>query len=280
MDAERNGEKLSKNYSETSLHREDFDEQGYLLFDSEVPLSILDGIVSDLHGKFDSTEPLDVSFRDPGRIQDAWKISSNVRKLSLAPKILQILRAFYQREPLPFQTLNFPRGTEQAIHSDTVHFNSIPSGYMCGVWVALEEIDMNNGPLVYYPGSHKFPEMNEKELNRASNLQAPGSSLLSKIFMAWRKEPPVQPEQRYAAYERFIHKQIEDSGLQPRYGVMKKGQALVWSANLLHGGATHLDKNRSRNSQVTHYFFEGCKYYTPLLSRPGKLQMRTPEWIR
>ncbi len=30
---------------------------------------------------------------------------------------------------------------------------------MCGVWVALEDIDMDCGPLVYYPGSHKLPEV-------------------------------------------------------------------------------------------------------------------------
>ena len=33
----------------------------------------------------------------------------------------------------------------------------MPEGFMCGVWVALEDMDMENGPLVYYPGSHKLP---------------------------------------------------------------------------------------------------------------------------
>lgn len=27
---------------------------------------------------------------------------------------------------------------------------------MCGVWVALEQIDEDNGPLVYFPGSHQW----------------------------------------------------------------------------------------------------------------------------
>jgi ectoine hydroxylase-related dioxygenase (phytanoyl-CoA dioxygenase family) len=35
---------------------------------------------------------------------------------------------------------------------------------MCGVWVALEDIDMGNGPLIYYPGSHRVPEVTMKEL--------------------------------------------------------------------------------------------------------------------
>ena len=32
--------------------------------------------------------------------------------------------------------------------------------------------------------------------------------------------------------------------------------------------------------QVTHYFFENCKYYTPMHSTPGKLAYRKPEWIK
>ena len=61
--------------------------------------------------------------------------------------------SFYGREPLPFQTLNFRVGTQQEPHSDAFHFNSDPPGFMCGVWVALEDIDEASGPLVYFPGS-------------------------------------------------------------------------------------------------------------------------------
>lgn len=46
----------------------------------------------------------------------------------------------------------------------TIHFNSIPSSYMCGAWVALEDINMDNGPVVYYPGSHKLPEITPKDV--------------------------------------------------------------------------------------------------------------------
>jgi ectoine hydroxylase-related dioxygenase (phytanoyl-CoA dioxygenase family) len=29
---------------------------------------------------------------------------------------------------------------------------------MCGVWVALEDVDAGNGPLFYYPGSQRLPD--------------------------------------------------------------------------------------------------------------------------
>ncbi len=46
------------------------------------------------------------------------------------------------------------------------------------------------------------------------------------------------------------------------FGTIKQGQALIWYANLLHGGAAQTDLSRSRHSQVTHYYFENCTYYT------------------
>ena len=47
---------------------------------------------------------------------------------------------------------------------------------------------------------------------------------------------------------------------------IKKGQAMVWAANLLHGGEKINTPGASRHSQVTHFYFEDCIYYTPRLS--------------
>jgi ectoine hydroxylase-related dioxygenase (phytanoyl-CoA dioxygenase family) len=55
--------------------------------------------------------------------------------------VLGLLGVLYGREPRPFQTLNFKVGTQQRPHSDQVDFNTEPPGLMCGVWVAMEDID-------------------------------------------------------------------------------------------------------------------------------------------
>lgn len=126
-----------------------FARDGFLVFDPEIEnLDILsEKLVTDLAPRYP----------ERGRIQDAWAYSSQVRALAVAPRVLDILRVLYNREPIPFQTLNFPRGTQQATHSDCIHFSSVPERFMCGVWVALEDIDADNGPLHYYPGSHRLP---------------------------------------------------------------------------------------------------------------------------
>lgn len=62
--------------------------------------------------------------------------------------------------------------------------------------------------------------------------------------------------------------------------MIEKGQAVIWAANLLHGGAPQKDRERTRHSQVTHYFFEGCKNFAPLLSSPSRRFYIRPTWIR
>jgi ectoine hydroxylase-related dioxygenase (phytanoyl-CoA dioxygenase family) len=239
------------------VQRDRFERDGYLVIEEPVADgALLDAIVDGLDHRYG--KPLHerdgvVYYRN--RIQDAWKIDDRVKALALAPPVLALLEDLYGRRPLPFQTLNFRIGTQQKAHSDALHFNSEPEGFMCGVWVALEDVDLDNGPVVFYPGSHKLPFM----LMADAGLE-PG-------------------EESYGSYEEHIARLIERERLEPRHGTMRKGQALVWAANLLHGGAPQPDRARSRHSQVTHYFFEGCRYWAPMTSSGDDIRWREPHWI-
>jgi hypothetical protein len=48
---------------------------------------------------------------------------------------------------------------------------------------------------------------------------------------------------------------------------------------MLHGGSKQLDRGRTRHSQVTHFFFEGCTYYAPRYTKGADLHMLHPVWI-
>jgi ectoine hydroxylase-related dioxygenase (phytanoyl-CoA dioxygenase family) len=243
--------------SVSEQQRAKFARDGYLILESSEWFDDKpDSIVSALEGLYGPTRHEDGVVFAPRRIIDAWKINTDVKALALDERILAVLEGLYGKRPLPFQTLNFRVGTEQAAHSDTLHFNSMPAGFMCGVWIALEDIDRENGPLVYYPGSHKLPEVTMKDVG----LQA-------------RQED-------YPEYERYLEDLIRSEELEPEYATIDKGQALIWASNLMHGGSPQEDKSRTRFSQVTHYFFEGCKYYTPMLTDDEKTWWRNPEWIR
>ncbi|HET7593579.1 MAG TPA: phytanoyl-CoA dioxygenase family protein [Rhodanobacteraceae bacterium] len=192
------------------------------------------------------------------RIQDAWTFHPDVRALAVNKHILELLSLLYGRSAWPFQTLNFPVGTQQPRHTDAVHFHSMPERFMCGVWVALEDVELDSGPLIYYPGSHKLPIYDNDQLGvEAADLNPhPGQRLYQPLWDAL----------------------VAKHGLQPQRFAARKGQALVWTANLLHGGARHDDRSRTRWSQVTHYYFDDCVYYTPMHSNPaaGRIDRRWP----
>jgi Phytanoyl-CoA dioxygenase (PhyH) len=190
------------------------------------------------------------------RLQHAWRFDEDVRAIAVNPKILKILADLYGRKPWPFTTLNFPVGTQQHFHSDCVHFSSIPERIMCGVWVALEDVSDGAGPLEYYPGSHKWPII----YNDKIGVRVTGS------------DRHTSQELYHDLWEALVEKK----GIAPQYFCPRKGEALIWAANLLHGGSRQRDPTVTRWSQVTHYYFENCCYIKPMHSDPliGKLCIR------
>lgn len=217
----------------------DYREKGYLIRDFDLSDSELDeaaAFTRSIRGE---------------RIQDAWLINHAVRGLAASKAIMSFLDRLYRRSSFPFQTLNFARGSRQASHSDAFHFNSRPAGFMCGVWIALEDIHADSGPLHYYPGSHRLPVLTNADL--AANQEKVG-------------------------YEALVAAVVEREGLQQETALVRRGQAFIWAANLLHGGTPIRDPGRTRLSQVTHYYFHGCSYFTPMDSDEpgGKVFWREP----
>lgn len=222
-----------------------FAENGYAIFNPQLDESLIDALNNSMAPHFGKIAG------DDKRIQDAWTYNDHVRKVAVSHTVLDKLRLLYRREPIPFQTLNFPVGTQQKTHSDMVHFNSIPQRFMCGVWVALEDITNDNGPLHYYPQSHKLPfyDMIDLGVKASDNIET------KKAIMAYAVD-----------YTNFIQEIIQALALKKQTLTIKKGQAMIWSANLLHGGEMINTPGATRHSQVTHYYFEDCIYYVPRLS--------------
>ena len=208
-------------------------------------------LVDQLRGDLEPLVDLDVLAQGslpPLRFQDAWLHQGieRVRQLACHPEILAALRVLYGRDPFPFQTLNFPNGTAQHFHSDAVHFHSLPHGFMCGIWVALEDIKEDAGPLLYYPGSHREPYLRARDLG------------ISQEDLKTEQAPQK-------LFEPHWRELVQRKGYREEVFLARKGEVLIWQANLLHGGSAVGNKRRSRWSQVSHYYFRGCGYTTPLL---------------
>ena len=195
---------------------------------------------------------------DVGRVQDAWYRSKAVRKLATLPGMRRLLHRAYGRDPFPFQTLNFRMGSQQGMHADTIHFHSVPERFMCGVWIALEDVRPNAGPLAYLKGSHKAPVLTMRD--------------------AGVNSPTPTYEDYVSTYAPRFEQILGAGGYVLDWGLIRKGWALVWAANLAHGGAPIRDHGMTRRSLVVHNFFEDCIYYTPMHSdeASGHLQVRLP----
>ena len=114
----------------------EFKERGVVKVDFDLDSKLLETIVAKVEPLYHG-ESKDAAVR----FQDAWKRVDEVRQLATHAGVTAALKQLFGRKALAFQTLNFPIGTAQSAHSDTLHFNCEPSGYMVGVWVALEKID-------------------------------------------------------------------------------------------------------------------------------------------
>jgi len=115
---------------------ETYENDGYLIVKSIIDNNTIDKIVNEIYEK----QPEN---KNSSRITDAWKQHDIIGYLAFNKKIIDILTHLYKRKPIPFQTLNFYVGTEQKLHSDQIHFCSFPLNFMCGVWVALEDISID-----------------------------------------------------------------------------------------------------------------------------------------
>jgi len=179
----------------------------------------------------------ETSAADAAGVKNAWMSNRAIENIATHASLIRLLSCLYGRRAFPFQTWNFAHGTEQKAHADAYHYNTWPQGFTCSVWVALEDVDESAGPLFYYPESQGRPYTDRRDLEGAKS---------------------------YADYERYVGAQVAARTYKQEQARLQKGQAIILSANLLHGGSPRLNPALTRCTQATYYYFEGCAYHAPI----------------
>ncbi len=195
-----------------------------------------------------------IKFKYGNKIMFALHHSQLLRNTGKDEKLMELLNVLIDGKATLFQSINFLSGSEQDTHSDSIHMTTYPLGGLLGVWIALEDIDETNGALHYYPGSQNLPYYLNKDYD----------NLGSTFFIG---------DKNYSEYEKMLQEKIKTLGLQKEIFRAKKGDVLIWHANLLHGGETHPDKSKTRKSMVFHYFKEGSVCYHELTQRPALMRV-------
>lgn len=235
-----------------------YHEDGYVIIDTEISNEDIENVIVDMYSVLDNKNTIfhaeHFQYTDSKRIFEFWKQSKHSAKMCMNKKIMNTLQLLYNKKPFPFSTINFFKGSNQPLHSDVIHFHTVPALWMAGVWVALEDVDETNGSLKIIPGSHKWGIWEYDELNLPHpDLVEDGEKV------------------NYREYEHFLVELIKEKKAKPYIVNIKRGQAVIWSANMLHGGCNVkgvTDFNKTRLTQAQHYFFEGCEqYYHPMFSK-------------
>jgi len=226
---------------------DDFSENGFSIIKNYLSTEQVNTINAEIESLIDSKK---VKFSYGNKIMFAIHSSQFLSEIGNDKKLVELLSVLLGGEAILFQSINFLMGSEQHTHSDSIHMTTYPLGGLLGVWIALEDIDGDNGPLHYYPGSHKLPYYLNADYNNEGNALLIG-------------------DKSYDEYENMINDKIKEFSINKVIFKASKGDLLIWHANLFHGGEPHLNKDKTRKSMVFHYFKKDAICYHEITQRPA-----------
>lgn len=172
--------------------------------------------------------------RPLSRALDTYMFTPAALDLMFSDKLLQFLKVVFEDDVLAFQSLHFEVGSTQAIHQDTAYVVVDEPLSLAASWIALEDVQEGSGELVYYPGSHRFPHY-----------------LYDGGRKHWR--PDLDGPAPHDRHLRLLDETAEARGIARTLFRPRKGDALIWHADLAHGGGEIRQEGLTRRSFVTHY---------------------------
>ena len=171
------------------------------------------------------------------KFNDLYLDLESVRNLGIGESITPKLHACLGSEPTLINSLYFEHGSTQGAHVDTLYMTPRTPDGLCAIWVALEDVEPNAGPMFYYPGSHRIKPF------RFSNG---GYHTVPEEMEAW---------------EAHVQRGVKKRKLERVEFHAKKGDVFIWHANLLHGGSPIRTPAQTRKSLVFHYYTaEDCSH--------------------
>lgn len=238
---------LDKLPADIAPHISEMHDKGYTILKGAVAHDIVDQIVADkeriyseperfvLKNKGNYMDPIELTKLDRAdRIVDLYAVSEAAREAIGAPMVTRILKMIFQDDPIAMQSIFFEYGSQQSIHQDTAYVISSKPLKLAAAWIALEDIAPGSGELIYYPGSHRFKHY-----------------LFSGEHKNWT--PARDGKEQHQEFLLGLHEQARAAGVEAESFLAKKGDILIWHADLAHGGSQITVPDRTRLSLVAHY---------------------------
>ena len=246
---------------------------GYVVLENAIPEAVVDRAAHDLDRAY-SGEIAGLKFEchavapdrlipwqpdvnpHPTKALDIHHFSSAIRHLIFADGIAEFFGLIFEAKMFASQSLGFLRGSAQEGHQDSAYVTFTMARHFAATWIALEDVTLGAGELFYLVGSHRFPDFlyhgRYKSVAEARRM--------------------VGPEGLGEEVRRHLNSLVENArarGIEKTPFAAKKGDVLVWHADLVHGG-NPVSQSVTRKSIVTHY----CpKHVAPMFNEwiPTKL---------
>ena len=119
----------------------------------------------------------------------------------------------FDDEPEAIQTMHFCEGSEHPLHQDQYYLPDCMSA-----WLAMVDVDENNGPLVVQPGSHQGRLVTKSD---ARHELLPGETYM---------------EQQHGRYFPIVRQVFRDNGREAAQVLVRQGDVVLFHGRLIHGG--------------------------------------------
>ena len=219
-------------------------DYGYVVFPHATDESLIDDYLGFFERTWDASPnplylhhkrqvvPMERKYRDlVAKVSDVHSYYPRSGELIFPAPVLRFLTQIYERPPVVFQTMTMRKGSEEGLHIDTGPLSLTEPMTMAASWVALEDVQARSGEFIYVPGSHRAPECLHYGTDKAHGGNDEEYDKVLKSALQWSHE----------------------QGFKTETFMAKKGDVLIWHADLLHGGALIEDQSRTRKSLVAHF---------------------------
>lgn len=260
---------FDKNRKATSKERILFDQQGFLVINNFFTDNECEAIITAFQDsikysekefyRIKSNSPEQNRFTKSGfvvnplmnlHLENDTNISDPFLKLFNSNKAKSFISSFDNREFELYKTMYFEsnRGTEQ--HFDSLIFKQ--QQRMLGVWVALEDISPKNGGFFVYPRTHKLlqPGYFSEEIDTLFGKYRILSSMKQENYESQNSSQMLCIYKEGKETLELILEKIKSSRFGPE---LKKGDAILFDGNILHGSFRPESFDFSRNSTSAHY---------------------------
>lgn len=179
----------------------------------------------------------------------------------LSNQLTGLLKTLMNDQPVLCQAAVYRLGSEYCDHFDRYFYPTDDVTKELTVWIALEDVHPDSGPFYVIPGSQNWPAVTSEYLQ----LKNPEWKLCAEQL----RDPLVDANKKREILAKGIDVICEEFSKIAKEKkpdrmplILKKGDAVVWRSDLVHGGFKRLNRALTRQCLVGNYIAKNSTLWT------------------